>query len=63
MLNWLAVIIAAIGAINWGILGILQKDLIAGYLNLGWDVTRIVYIVVGVAGLWTLLFVRPKKGV
>lgn len=60
-LNWLALIIAAVGAINWGILAILEKDLIAGFLSLGWEISRIVYIVVGVAGVWSLLFVRPGK--
>jgi len=25
-----------------------------------WDLSRIIYIIVGVAGVWTLLFVLPK---
>jgi uncharacterized membrane protein YuzA (DUF378 family) len=59
-LNWLAVLLSVIGAVNWGILGILQKDLIMGILGLSWDLSRVIYIIVGLAGVWTLLFVLPK---
>lgn len=59
-LNWLAVLLSVIGAINWGLMGILEKDLIMGILGLGWDLSRIIYIIVGVAGVWTLIFVLPK---
>jgi uncharacterized membrane protein YuzA (DUF378 family) len=59
-LNWLGLILSVIGAINWGIFGILQKDLITGILGLDWDLSRIIYIIVGVAGVWTLLFALPK---
>lgn len=59
-LNWLAVLLSVIGAINWGLMGILEKDLIMGILGLGWGISRIIYIIVGVAGVWTLIFVLPK---
>lgn len=59
-LDWLALLLVIVGAVNWGIMGILQKDLIMGIIGLGWTISRIIYIVVGVAGLWTLLFVLPK---
>jgi len=59
-LNWLAILLSVIGAINWGIVGILNKDLIMGILGLGWDLSRVIYIIVGLAGIWTLFFVLPK---
>ena len=59
-MNWLALLLSVIGAINWGLMGILEKDLIMGILGLGWDLSRIIYIIVGVAGVWTLIFVLPK---
>lgn len=59
-LDKLMMILVVVGALNWGIQGILEKDLIMGIIGLGWSIARIVYIVVGVAGLWTLLFTLPK---
>jgi uncharacterized protein len=59
--NWIALLLSVIGAINWGLVGILNKDLIMGILNLDWDLSRIIYIIVGVAGVWTMLYVLPKK--
>lgn len=48
-------LLAGIGALNWGLVGILQFNLVAKLLG---DMTlpaRIVYGLVGVAGLITLL--------
>ncbi|MFO8184799.1 MAG: DUF378 domain-containing protein [Candidatus Aegiribacteria sp.] len=59
-LNWLAILLSAIGAINWGLVGIFNKDLIMGFLGLGIDLSKIIYIIIGVAGVWTLIFVLPK---
>ena len=48
-----------IGAVNWGLIGIFQFDLVA-YLfgGQGALISRIIYTLVGAAGLWctTLLF-------
>ena len=62
-----ALTIAIIGAINWGSIGIFGVDLVA--LLCGGQTTvlsRIIYTVVGLAGLWciTLLFkekLSPKE--
>lgn len=57
-----ALILAIIGAVNWGLVGIAQFDLVAWIFG-GQTATlsRIIYTVVGLAGLWciTLLF---RKG-
>jgi len=58
--NWLALLLSVIGAINWGLMGILNKDLIMGILGLGWDLSRVIYIIIGIAGVWTMLYVLPK---
>ena len=60
-LGFVALVITIIGAINWGIYGILKKDLIMGILGLDWDLARIIYIVVGVAGVWSLIKVLPSN--
>lgn len=59
-IDWIALILLIVGAINWGIMGIAEKDLIMGIIGFSWAIARIIYIVVGVAGLWGLIFILPK---
>lgn len=55
----LSLVLVIIGAINWGLVGLFQFDLVA-YLfgGQGATISRIIYGLVGAAGLWcvTLLF-------
>ena len=63
-MNVIAWILAIIGAINWGLVGFARFDLVAWIFGgQTASVSRIVYAVVGLAGLWciTLLFRRSKK--
>ena len=55
MADKIALLLAIIGAINWGLIGIVQFDLVA-YLfgGQGALVSRIIYTVVGAAGLWCI---------
>lgn len=54
-----ALLLVIIGAINWGLIGIFQFDLVA-YLfgGQGAVISRIIYGIVALAGLWciSLLF-------
>jgi len=65
-MNTLALILSIIGSINWGLVGILQFDLVA-WLFGGQDalLSRIIYSVIGLAGLWciTMLFAREIPSV
>ena len=66
-MDTIAQILSIIGCLNWGLIGILQFDLVA-WLFGGVDslLSRIVYTLVGLAGAWciTLLFRRadPIEG-
>lgn len=55
----LALLLSIIGSLNWGLVGIFQFDLVA-WLFGGADsiVSRIIYTVIGLAGIWcvSLLF-------
>lgn len=55
--DWTALTLVIIGAINWGLIGFFQFDLVATLFG-GMDswVSRIVYAIVGIAGLYTLSF-------
>jgi len=48
-------LLAGIGALNWGLVGIFQVDLVAKLLGIMTGPARIVYGIIGVAGLLKLL--------
>ncbi|HIR63999.1 MAG TPA: DUF378 domain-containing protein [Candidatus Faecousia faecigallinarum] len=60
-MDTLALLLSIIGAVNWGLVGIFQFDLVA-WLFGGQTavVSRVIYTLVGLAGLWcvSLLFRR-----
>lgn len=51
-LDVVAAVLVVIGALNWGLVGIARFDLVAALFGEGAILSRIVYIVVGLAGLW-----------
>ena len=59
MVDRIALLLVIIGAINWALVGIFQFDLVA-YLfgSQGATVSRVIYTLIGAAGLWciSLLF-------
>ena len=61
----LALILMLIGAINWGLIGAFQFDLVATLFGgMASVVSRIIYVLVGLAGLWgiVMLFRRGTEG-
>jgi len=58
-----ALIIAIIGALNWGLIGLFRFDLVAALFGDMSTLSRIVYALVGLAGLWcvSILFRRDGK--
>ena len=63
-MDTVSLILVIIGAINWGLIGLFQFDLVAWIFG-GQTavVSRIIYALVGLAGLWciTLLFRKNSK--
>jgi uncharacterized membrane protein YuzA (DUF378 family) len=55
-LDYIALILVAIGAINWGLIGFFEFDLVRTIFGEMTWVTRIVYALVGIAGLYSLSF-------
>jgi uncharacterized membrane protein YuzA (DUF378 family) len=55
MIGTIAAALAAVGAVNWGLVALAEFDLVAEVFGLEFGqtnaVTRIVYAVVGIAGL------------
>jgi uncharacterized membrane protein YuzA (DUF378 family) len=54
-IDWLALVLVIIGALNWLLVGIFGLDIVAtalgGTAAIG---ARIVYVIVGLAGLWLI---------
>ncbi len=64
-MDTLALILSIIGSVNWGLVGLFKFDLVAWIFGgQAAPVSRIIYAVVGLAGLWclTLLFRRNRIG-
>jgi uncharacterized membrane protein YuzA (DUF378 family) len=49
------VVLVVVGALNWGLVGLFQFDLVAALLGDATLLSRLVYIVVGAAGLFQAL--------
>ena len=61
-LDCLALTIAIIGAINWGLIGRFSFDLVAFIFgNMSWF-SRIIYALVGIAGLYIITFYMYTNG-
>ncbi len=62
-MNIAALILMVIGALNWGLIGIFQFDLVAAIFGTASVLSRIIYALVGVAGLWgvVMLFQRNVR--
>lgn len=48
---WLALTLVIIGAVNWGLVGLLQFDLVAALFGPASALSRLVYSLVGLAGI------------
>nr|WP_330397610.1 DUF378 domain-containing protein [Lachnoclostridium sp. An196] len=61
-LDYFALTIVIIGAVNWGLIGFFQFDLVAWLFgNMSW-ISRIVYGLVGICGLYLLSFYGRLSG-
>ncbi len=55
ILTTVATVLVIIGAINWGLVGLFGLDLVASIFGEGSVLARIIYVLVGLAGLEMLL--------
>lgn len=62
MLDNTSLVITIIGAINWLLVGLFQFDLVA-YIFGGQasTVSRVIYTIVGIAGLWCISLLFKEK--
>ena len=53
-LDWVAVVLVIIGAINWGLVGVSGFNLVEIIFGVGGSLTGLVYDLVGLAGLYMI---------
>lgn len=60
VIDTIALVLVIIGAINWGLVGIFNFNLVDAIFGVMSVISRIIYILVGISGLWAikLLFDR-----
>ena len=57
-MDMIALILSVIGCVNWGLVGLFRFDLVAWLF--GSLISRILYTLVGLAGLWCITFFFRK---
>lgn len=60
-LDTIALILVIVGAVNWGLIGFFQFDLVASLFGTMTAFSRVVYALVGIAGLYSLTFFAKDK--
>lgn len=51
-LHWTALVLVIIGALNWGLVGLLQFDLVAALFGgQAAPLSRLIYVLVGISGV------------
>ena len=56
MIDMLALILSVVGCVNWGLIGVLNFDLVAFIFGeMSW-ISRVVYTLVGLAGIYLITF-------
>ena len=61
ILDKIALTLIIIGAINWGLIGLFRFDLVATLFGEMSALSRIVYSLVGISGLWGIKLLFDNK--
>lgn len=60
-LDWVAWIFVTLGALNWGLVGAFRLDLVQTILGTSPGLVQLVYILIGLSGLYTLYKMSTMK--
>lgn len=55
-LDWLTLVLVVIGALNWGLVGAVDFNLVAVLFGESSLISRLIYILVGLSGLYQVYF-------
>ncbi len=54
--DWIALILTIIGGLNWGLVGLFNYNLVDAIFGTGSTLSRIIYILVGLAALYMIYY-------
>ena len=54
VIDTIALILIIIGAVNWGLIGLFNFNLVDTLFGIGSVLSKIVYTLVGISGLWAI---------
>lgn len=60
-LDWIALILVIIGGLNWGLVGAFNFNLVDAIFGAMSVIAKIVYILVGVAAIWGIIYIFKKE--
>jgi uncharacterized protein len=54
VIDWIAIILVIVGGLNWGLIGLLNFDLVAAIFGAMSMLSRVVYSLVGISALYMI---------
>ena len=57
-LDWIAIILVIVGALNWGLVGFFKFDLVAAILGDMSTASRVVYALVGLSAVYKVVMMK-----
>lgn len=60
-LDWVANLLVTVGALNWGLVGAFKLDLVETIMGTSPALVQLVYVVVGLAGLYQVYKMTTKS--
>jgi uncharacterized protein len=60
-IDWIAMILVIVGGLNWGLVGLFNFDLVAEIFGTMSGIARFVYILVGVAAVYSIFSAGKAK--
>ena len=53
-LDWIAMVLMIVGGLNWGLVGLINYDIVAALFGTQSPFSRVVYVLVGLAALYSI---------
>lgn len=61
VIDKIALLLIVIGAINWGLIGLFNFNLVDTIFGTASLISRIIYVLVGISGLWGIKLLFDKN--
>jgi hypothetical protein len=61
ILYWIAFVLLIVGGLNWGLVGLFNFDVVAVLFGSIPMVAQVVYVLVGLAAVWFIVYKLMKK--